>query len=107
MAFIQEVDTLVDLYYKQHKKNAFYADQLNMSIKSINKILKRKRGKTLSQLIGERLHSEAIYLILKDDTVSIKRIAYELDFCDPGYFIRFFKKIEGVTPVAFRKMHEQ
>jgi AraC family transcriptional activator of pobA len=33
-------------------------------------------------------------------------VAYELDYCDPGYFNRVFKKIEGVTPAEYRKMHQ-
>jgi AraC-like DNA-binding protein len=36
--------------------------------------------------------------LLANNNVQIKEVAYSLGFSDPNYFIRVFKKMEGVTP---------
>ena len=41
-------------------------------------------------------------LLLQDLTKSISEIAFELNYGDPSYFGRLFKKIAGVTPSEYR-----
>jgi len=35
----------------------------------------------------------------------VAEIADQLHFTDQSYFIKFFKKYEGITPEKFRKKH--
>ena len=41
--------------------------------------------------------------LLNDRTLSIKAIAEKLRFSDEYYFTRFFTKMNGVPPAAYRK----
>ncbi|MBD5472564.1 MAG: AraC family transcriptional regulator [Lachnospiraceae bacterium] len=42
--------------------------------------------------------------LLKTTDLSIEDISHQTGFSDSVYFIRVFKKIEGITPSRFRKM---
>ena len=41
--------------------------------------------------------------LLTHTSQSIKEIGFQLGFEDPSYFVRFFRKHTGQTPVAFRE----
>ena len=81
---------------------AFYADQLNMDIKKINRICRESTGSTLFELLQERLITEC-KIQLQTSTGSVKEISYDLGFNDPAFFGRFFKKHTNYTPLEFKK----
>jgi AraC-like DNA-binding protein len=43
-----------------------------------------------------------IWLRSATGTLSVSEIAYGVGFEDPSYFIRFFRRLIGKTPSAFR-----
>ncbi|WP_410877762.1 helix-turn-helix domain-containing protein [Myroides sp. DW712] len=94
---------LVHLHFNKHKTVDFYADQLNVSINYLNRCVSAVYQKSSKQLILEVaiIHSQ---LLLLETNKSIATIAYELDFVDPSYFARLFKKNVGITPSEYRKM---
>ncbi|OQP42774.1 hypothetical protein A4H97_11460 [Niastella yeongjuensis] len=81
---------------------AAFAERLAISVNYLNRNLKEATGKTTSQLIAERFISEAKSL-LKHSSHSVKEISSLLDFDDVAHFINFFKKMEDITPRAYRK----
>ncbi|WP_039867328.1 AraC family transcriptional regulator [Pedobacter sp. BAL39] len=78
-----------------------FAGQLNVHINHLNRVLKNTVGKTTTQLISERLASEARAL-LKHTNWNIGEIAWCLGFDDTSNFIKFFKKQNLTTPHQFR-----
>ncbi|MGO3807474.1 MAG: helix-turn-helix transcriptional regulator, partial [Sphingobacterium sp.] len=50
------------------------------------------------------IHSQ---LLLLETDKSIASIAYELEFSDPSYFARLFKKIAGISPSEYRKISQK
>lgn len=93
--------SLVNEYFKKEKQVQFYADKLQISVKSLNKILLNSLGKSAVDFIREKTFLESIRL-LKHSTLSVKEIAFELGF-GPVYFVKFFKKHSGNTPAKFRE----
>ena len=59
-------------------------------------------GSTPKAHLNRRLNQAAIQLLTASD-LSIKQIAYRLRFSDEFYFSRFFKKLNGRSPSAYRK----
>lgn len=80
---------------------ADFSAQLAVHINHLNRSLKQVTGKTTSQLIAERVSSEAGAL-LKHTNWNISEIAYCLGFEESPHFIHFFKKHFQQTPRAFR-----
>ncbi|AZA83190.1 AraC family transcriptional regulator [Chryseobacterium lactis] len=95
---------LMDEYYKSERKADFYSSKMGISEKRINQILKEKMNKTLTQLLHERLTVEATRMLMTDE-LTIKEIAFNLNFDDPAYFSRFYKKQTGQSPEDFKNHH--
>lgn len=83
-----------------------YANMLHVSANHLNKMVKEVTRKSTSRWIDETLIIEAKVLLFQTD-YSINEIAAALGIYDQSYFSRLFKKYEGVTPLAFRKMIEK
>lgn len=84
---------------------AEYASLLNVSPNHLNKTIKLITHKTTSQWIGETLVTESKVLLAQTNN-SVGEIAASLGVHDSSYFSRLFKKHEGMTPLAYRKMIE-
>ncbi len=94
--------SLIEANYQSERKAEFYAEQLGLTTQRVNELLKEKRGFTVTQAIHNQLVLEAKRRISGGEQ-SLKEIAYELGFNEPGYFSRFFRKQTGITPEAFRE----
>lgn len=88
--------------FKSMKKVSQYAEQLNLTEKSLNDIVKSQTGKSTSQVIYNQIIIEAKRLM--QTGMSTKEIAYDLNFDDPAHFSKFFKTKTGYSPTEFRKV---
>lgn len=78
------------------------AELCHISTGYFSRLFKKEMGEPFSQYFM-RLKSEwAKYFLAKTD-LSIAQISDKLGFGDPGYFIKIFRKFEGVTPAYYRK----
>jgi AraC-like DNA-binding protein len=91
---------LIEKHYLKEKSVVFYADHLAVHPNHLNSVCKKETGFTASDLIKERVLQEAKYLLYQSG-LSIKEIAWYLQFEDASYFSRFFKKATGLTPVEY------
>lgn len=82
------------------------ADQLGLSPQNLNAICRKASGKSASELIIEQVIMEAKRYLIHSDK-NIGEIAFTLNFTDPSHFVKYFKKVAGETPQAFRARHFQ
>ena len=100
---VGEFINLVNKHYLTERTAAFYAKELNISTNYLNKLVKTSVGMSVREVILGRLLSEA-KILLRLTEINVNELAYKLGFEDPNYFIRCFKKAEGITPGEYQKL---
>ncbi len=100
---IQELEQLVNQYFKSEKLPSFYADKMNMSLKHLNRICKNILDITLTEFIYNKIILESKRL-LSTNSMTIGEVANELGFENYSYFTKVFKKYSNLTPQGFKKL---
>jgi len=98
---IEQLRQLIEENFHETRHLTDYANWLNMTPDRLNEHCKRVTGKTAGSMVRQRLLIEAKRQLVYSD-LSVSEIAYDLNFSDPSYFSRFFRKSTGVTPQQFR-----
>lgn len=98
---VQQFKSLVDLHYLDMSEVSEYAELMSVTSGYLNDAIKKSTGFTASWHIHNRILLEAKRL-LYHSSHSVKEISFMLNFDDPTYFGRFFKKQIGQTPGEFR-----
>ncbi|MGM9795812.1 MAG: helix-turn-helix domain-containing protein [Candidatus Aphodosoma sp.] len=80
----------------------WYADELLISPKYLTSICKEKSGSSASELITKVIVGYIRHYLLKTD-MSIKEIAYRMDFPDVSFFCKYVKKHLGTAPLEYRR----
>ena len=78
------------------------AEEFNRSASSLFTVFKEKTGYSIMHFYSLIKIQKACELINLTD-LSIKEISYKLDYQDPLYFSRVFKKFMGVSPRDYKK----
>jgi len=106
--YLEEFNTFQHLLQQnllQNRSVQFYANQLNISSKTLNRITQEIIQKQSKTYIDEMLILE-IKRFLMNTALSIKEIGYKTGFNDPTNFVKFFKKYTKTTPASFRKQFQ-
>lgn len=98
---IDRFRALVDVRFLEYDQIRDYADKLHVTPGHLTDVVRKRLGTTPSALIDERLLLEAKRLLLHGDQ-SVKEVGFGVGMNDPAYFARWFKKLEGCTPVEYR-----
>ncbi|TMM59102.1 helix-turn-helix domain-containing protein [Maribacter algarum] len=98
--FVQDIIGLIKAYHAEQRSLEFYADKMNLAVKTLSKKTRDKLNTSLGQLIRSELISSS-KIRLAEDT-PIHEIAYQLGFEEANHFSNFFKHYTGKTPTAFQ-----
>ena len=96
--------SLVDNKYREQWNVQQYANALHTSVSSLNRICNGSVGITAKKIIQNRMQLEAKRKLIYTQ-YPLDQIAYTLGFKDPAYFSRYFKKLEGLAPSAYRQTY--
>ena len=94
--------TLVSREGAEKRTVAWYAERLCVSQSHLSAVVKGRSGMTVSQWIDRALVQEAKVLLYHSD-MPVAEVAERLGFATPSFFIHFFHKKTGETPLQFRK----
>lgn len=93
---------LLEVHFRVSKQVSFYAGELSVTEKRLNKATSAILGSTPKKMIDDRVLLEAKRLLSHTDN-SIKSIGFELGFEEPTNFIKYFRKHSNSTPIEFRE----
>ncbi|MOA39633.1 HTH-type transcriptional regulator YesS [compost metagenome] len=80
------------------------ASRLHYNLFYVSNIFKKETGVSFSEYLAMFRLNKAKKLLIETD-LPIKDIAERLTYNNPQNFIRYFRKLEGITPGQYRKNH--
>ena len=101
---LKPVFEFIEANYTKPLKLKDVALEVGYSSAYLTTLVQKKTGKTVKQWIIERRMMCARNL-LKRTKEPVSKIAESSGYLDAGYFTNQFKRIHGVSPLAWRKTH--
>ncbi len=96
-------------YIEEHLQrplgNEEVAREIGMSASTFNRHFRREMGHSFHEYLQIRRVDRAC-LLLAHSPASIEQVAEEAGFCDRFYFSRVFKAVQGLSPGAYRRLHQ-
>ena len=92
---------LVRKNYTEHRDVEYFASQMNMTAKYLSAVVKKTSGKTPLEWIENYVILDA-KAQLSSTMNTVQQIAWNLNFPSQSFFGRYFKRIIGMSPSAYR-----
>ena len=98
----QRFISLVNTYSKTERNVSFYADKLFLTPRYLNTVIRQASQQTVMDWINQSIILEA-KVLLKHSNRLVYQISDELNFPNPSFFSKFFKRMTGMTPQEYQK----
>lgn len=92
---------LVNAHARTQRRLAFYADRLCITERYLTTLVRQTSGLTAKQWI-DRAVITAAKVMLRHSALTISQIADELQFPNPSFFCKYFRRLTGTTPQEYR-----
>ncbi|SFB16196.1 helix-turn-helix domain-containing protein [Azotobacter beijerinckii] len=93
---------LVEQHYREHLSVDAFAHRVGLSGIHLNSLCRQLVGQSALQVIHQRLLLEAKRNLIYT-AMTVNELSDALGFSDPAYFSRFFRRLAGQSPKAFRQ----
>lgn len=91
----------VQLHFEKQRGVEFYAHKLSLTPKYMSTVIKVSSGRSASEWIDDRVILE-VKTLLKTTHMSIQQISDQLNFPTQSSLGKYFKRLVGVSPKAYR-----
>ena len=102
ISLAQRFRQMVEIHYRDGLLVNDYAEALGVTPGKLSVACGRAEGKSPKMIVHSRILEEA-QRRLSQTEMSVEQVAFSLGFRDPPYFNRFFTRMTGSNPGAFRK----
>ena len=82
------------------------ADHLHFSTRHVDRICQEGSGRGFTRLLQE-VRVEAAKRLLEETGLPVEEVGRAVGFSEGGYFIRIFRRLQGVTPSAYRRRYRE
>ncbi|MBO7304634.1 MAG: AraC family transcriptional regulator [Clostridia bacterium] len=100
------LDQLIHRFYMHDLSAEYVANQLYISTRQLDRIARRRYGKSLHKVVMEKRIKSAAQLLAESD-MTVERIASSVGFASAVGFYREFMRYFGTTPAEYRKMKRE
>lgn len=101
---VEDFTNLLTKNYKKERSVAFYADQLCITPKYLSTVVKSKTGRTVNDWVDDYVITEGKALLVSSSK-SVEEIGFDLNFDSIQLFSKYFHRVTGMSPSAYRKKH--
>lgn len=101
----QQFISLLEEHYDRHHDLAFYADKLCITSKYMSRLVREVSGISAKEWILDRLMLEA-KILLSQSHYTVREVSLQLGFPNASFFGTAFKKVTGLTPMAYSRTSE-
>lgn len=92
---------LVNQYAPQEHNLPFYASRLCLSPRYMSALVKKVSGRAAKEWIDDALAAR-IKVELRHTDKPVRLVSEEMNFPNPSFFNKFFRRMTGLTPNAYR-----
>ena len=93
---------LVNQHCRQQHQIGYYADRLCLTERYLGTVIRQTSGTTAKDWIDRALITQAKVLLRHSDK-SVMQISEDLNFPNPSFFSKYFKRLTGMTPGEYKK----
>lgn len=94
---------LVNLHAAQQHQIAFYASRMCLTERYLGTVIRQASGVTAKEWIDRALILR-IKVELRHTDKSVAQISEEMNFPNPSFFSKYFKRLTGMTPAQYRQV---
>ncbi|MGY0036499.1 helix-turn-helix domain-containing protein [Pedobacter sp. NJ-S-72] len=100
--YVMNFKKLISQTFRKETTVQYYARELHISERTLQKAVMMVLGKSPKELINEQMILESKRLLIHG-SMSVKEVSYELGFKEPSSFTKFFKTRTGIFPTQFKE----
>ncbi|WAH59872.1 helix-turn-helix domain-containing protein [Pseudomonas silvicola] len=100
--YLNDFTRLVEARFRQQPSVEVLAHATGISVAHLNNVCRDLAGQTALQILHQRLLLEAKRALIYT-SMTVSQVSDSLGFTDPAYFSRFFRRMTGGSPRAFRQ----
>ncbi|ACU04026.1 helix-turn-helix domain-containing protein [Pedobacter heparinus] len=93
MQIVLKLQALIDMHFKRQKQGDYYADVLGENVFRLNRLAFDYLGKTVYELIYDRVLEEVERMMLGNVVSSMQEMAEDLGFSGPDYLFSYINKV--------------
>lgn len=106
LTIVEKAENYIEMNFAEDISMEEIARKIHVHPSHLMRAFKKEKGLTISTFRNLRRMKEAKELILNSN-LSMTEIAIMVGFSNPQYFSKFFKEVEGITPVEFKKLKKK
>ncbi len=99
----RKLDHLINVHFSKNLTSADIAKDLFISVRQLDRIVQKRYGTTLRNVINDKRMLVACQMLLETE-MSVDNIGTAVGFCSRSSFYREFKKKYHMTPAEYRKV---
>lgn len=103
---VEEFLHLVEDNYCTHRNLGFYAERLSLTAKHLSTVVGECSGYSATEWIERYVTLDAITQLCSTSR-TVKEIAYDLGFPSQSFFGKYFTRVVGISPAAYRAKHNK